>query len=169
MINPNNLMRKAKGSGFYLWLLNRMLWRMVPFNKPHKLVIEKINDRGFTLKLPYVRKNLNHIKGLHACALAALSEYVTGLTLLTLLDFKQYRIIMKGLKMEYQFQGKSDALVQFTLSEQWITDNVVTPLEKNDSTEINCEVYVKDITDKNLCTGNIQWQIKRWDKVKTSV
>lgn len=77
-----SLIEKAKHSKLYLKILNVMLARSIPFNKPHGFTIKEIYDDGFKISLPYKRKNLNHIKGIHACALATLAEYTSGLTLM---------------------------------------------------------------------------------------
>ena len=39
MTDPAVLLNKAKKSRFYLWLLNQVLSRMIPFNLPHMIVI----------------------------------------------------------------------------------------------------------------------------------
>ncbi len=100
-MNPTKYIEKASQSAFYLWLLNMGLQRAVPFNKPHRFRIQKIEKGKVEIKLPFIRKNQNHIKGLHACSMATLAEYSTGLTLLSCLDPKKYRLIMQKIEMEY--------------------------------------------------------------------
>ena len=78
-MNLNALIQKSKNSKFYLWLLNFVLWKTVPFNSPHKFLITAIDAGNVSIKLPYIRKNKNHINGIHACALATVCEYATGL------------------------------------------------------------------------------------------
>ncbi len=169
MKDPSKLFQKARKSAFYLWLLNRIMWRIIPFNKPHRFLIEKVEENGLEMKLPYIRKNMNHIKGLHACALATLAEYVTGLTLLTSLEFRKYRIIMKKIEMEYHYQGKTDAHTRFEVSEQWIEERVSRPVAHDGVVEIDCQVEIFDTGNNKLCTGNVCWQIKDWGKVRTKV
>jgi hypothetical protein len=72
----NVFVQKAKHSKFYLWVLNFVLLRMVPFNNPHKLKIQTIADDGITMFAANTKNNRNHIKGIHACLLATLCEYV---------------------------------------------------------------------------------------------
>ncbi|MCH7513600.1 MAG: DUF4442 domain-containing protein [Bacteroidetes bacterium] len=169
MKDPSILFQKAKKSAFHLWLLNRIMWRIIPFNKPHRFLIEKVEEKGLVMKLPYIRKNLNHIKGLHACALATLTEYVTGLTLLTSLEFRKYRIIMKKIEMEYHYQGKTDAHARFGVSDKWIEERVSNPVAQHGAVEVDCLVDIFDADNNKLCTGNVCWQIKDWEKVKTKV
>src|SRR5690606_830190 len=86
MLNLPSAVQKAKTSSFYRRLLNVALDRMIPFNKPHRFRIVEIADDRITTVIPYRKRNLNHIKGLHACALATLSEFTTGFLLLSQLD-----------------------------------------------------------------------------------
>ena len=114
----NALVQKAQHSKFYLWVLNFMLLRIVPFNNPHKLKITSIAEDGITMFAANTKNNRNHIKGVHACLLATLCEYVTGLSLLVHLSPKEYRIILKNISMTYHFQVKTDVFVKFKISSE---------------------------------------------------
>lgn len=161
-----NLANKAKQNSFYLWLLNRVLYRVVPFNKPHKLKVLKIEDKGISILLPYAKVNLNHIKGIHACALATLCEYSCGLLLLLNLDPKKYRIILKEINMSYNYQGKTDVKVDFTLAEKLIQE-IKLRLSGEEAIFQEFEVNVFDINNNHICTGKTKWQIKSWEKVRS--
>ncbi|MCK5104546.1 MAG: DUF4442 domain-containing protein, partial [Cyclobacteriaceae bacterium] len=69
------IVKKAQGSSIYLKILNIGLNRMVPFNKPHGFKVVEIGDYHLKTMVPYKKSNFNHIKGIHACALATLSEF----------------------------------------------------------------------------------------------
>lgn len=168
-MNLNAIINKATHSKFYLWLLNQGLSRMIPFNKPHGFKITAINQNKIQTKLPYKKRNLNHIKGIHACAMATISEYTTGLMILYKLDVKKYRIIMQKLEMDYHFQGKMDAVAEFSIDDEWVKNEVEIPLQQQDSVVIPCEVKLYDTKQNHLSTGKIYWQIKTWDKVKTKL
>lgn len=167
MIDPNRIIEKAKHSGFYLWLLNIILRRVIPFNKPHNFQIIKVADRFIKIKLPFTKNNLNHINGLHACALATLTEFTSGLVLLSNLPPSKYRIILKRLEMDYHYQGKMDAFAEFELSEDFIKERIQDPLLNAPSIDIACEVKIHDKNKNHLSTGNVTWQIKDWSSVKT--
>lgn len=167
MFKANALIEKAKTSKFYLKMLNFTLNRLIPFNRPHAFRVIEIDESKIKVSLPYKRVNLNHIKGLHACALATVSEFSTGLMLLNGLDTSKYRIILKNLQMAYHYQGKMDAIASYSLSQQWVQENIVVPLQEQDVTDVTCEVKVHDIEGNHLTTGHVQWQIKLWQKVKT--
>jgi acyl-coenzyme A thioesterase PaaI-like protein len=168
-MNIKDIVKKAEHSAFYLWLLNWGLGRMIPFNKPHGFTVVQIRDGYIKIKIPYQRSNFNHIKGLHACGLATISEYSTGLVLVNSLDAKKYRIIMQKFEMNYHFQGKMDAFAEFSASEQWINEQIVRPLETQEAVVVPCEVKIHDKQGNHLSTGQIYWQVKPWAKVRTKV
>ena len=87
---------RAKHSSFFLFLLNLILGYSIPFNKPHRIRVTAVHDNGVSVRLPYRRKNRNHLKGIHACALATAAEYASGLSLLLVFG-TEYRLIMKNL------------------------------------------------------------------------
>lgn len=140
---------------------------MIPFNKPHGFKITEIGDYHIKLLLPYKRRNLNHIKGLHACALATLSEFATGLLLISKLGFNTYRIIMQRLEMDYHYQGKMNATAHFAISESWLNDQIYHPLKTAESINVICEIKIFDAQNNHLTTGKVHWQIKEWKRVKT--
>jgi acyl-coenzyme A thioesterase PaaI-like protein len=167
MLDPNRIVQKAKTSSFYLTLLNWSLNRMIPFNKPHGFRILEIGDHHLRTLIPYRRKNFNHIRGLHACALATISEFTTGFLLVSKLDAKKYRLIMQRLEMDYHYQGKMNATATFTISEDWLQQQIYDPLKTQDAVVIICEVKIHDEQGNHLTTGKVYWQIKDWQKVKT--
>jgi hypothetical protein len=160
---------RAKTSAFHLWVLNAGLGYFVPFNKPHGFEIVAIEDYRVRIRIPYKRKNFNHIKGLHACALATISEYATGLMLLSRLGFDKYRLIMQRLEMDYHYQGKMEAFAEFVISEDWMNAHIYNPLQKDDAIVIICEIRIHDAKGNHLTTGKVYWQIKNWAKVKTKL
>ncbi|HEY8936226.1 MAG TPA: DUF4442 domain-containing protein [Cyclobacteriaceae bacterium] len=169
MFDPNAVLQKAKSSAFYLNVLNWSLNRMIPFNKPHGFKIVEIDDYKLKTLIPYRKRNFNHIRGLHACALATISEFTTGFLLVSKLDSKKYRLIMQRLEMDYHYQGKMDATAEFEISEAWMQNTIYTPLQSSESVVAVCEVRIHDSKGNHLTTGKVYWQIKDWAKVKTKV
>jgi acyl-coenzyme A thioesterase PaaI-like protein len=169
MIDAAKIIEKAKHSSIYLKLLNWSLNRMVPFNKPHGFKVTEIGDFRLKTLIPYKKKNLNHIGGLHACALATISEFTTGFLLVSKLDGKKFRLIMQRLEMEYHYQGKMNATAEFLTSDEWFSKNIYEPLKINDAIVVPCEIRVHDVQGNHLTTGRVFWQIKNWSKVKTKV
>jgi acyl-coenzyme A thioesterase PaaI-like protein len=169
MFDPNKIVAKAQHSGFYRWLLNKSLDRMIPFNRPHGFQVIDIGDYHLKTRLPYRRRNQNHIRGLHACALATVSEFTTGFLLVSRLDSRKYRIIMQRLEMDYHYQGKMDATAVFEISEAWLQEQIYEPLRTQESVVIPCEVKIHDQAGNHLTTGKVFWQIKDWQRVRTKV
>ena len=157
---------KAQHSSFRLWLLNVVLLRTVPFNKPHALKVTHIHEGEITITARNIRPNQNHIKGIHACLLATLCEYVSGLSLLLQLDPKAYRIILKSIQMTYHYQAKQDVDVSFKINKEDFEREIIQPLHTAEAIfkEFPIEIYDKE--RNHICTGLINWQIKSWKNVK---
>lgn len=168
-MNINRIVQKSKHSGFYRKILNSGLNRIVPFNKPHGFKIVEISDHHLKTVVPYRKSNFNHIKGIHACALATLSEFTTGFLLLTRLDPKKYRLIMQSLNMDYHYQAKMDSYGTFFISEEWLEELIYQPLESTEKVTVDCEVKIHDKESNHISTGIVKWQIKSWKEVKTKV
>lgn len=166
-MDTSRIVEKAETSKFYLWLLNQGLNRMIPFNKPHGFKVEEISDCAIRTSLPFKRRNFNHIKGLHACALATLSEFTTGFLMVSRLDPKKYRIILKTLEMDYHYQGKMKAYGTFEITDEWLQEKIYKPLEADEATVVVCEIKIHDADGNHLTTGKVHWQVKSWSKVKT--
>lgn len=160
------VLHKAQTSPFYLWMLNQLLWRLIPFNHSHKVTIHAISDTSVNIKLPYRKSNMNHLKGMHACALATLCEYACGIGLMTKLDPKEYRIILKEIKLDYQAQGKTDVFALFDINAEQLQTEILEPLATFGSIVRTYTVQAFDTNQKLVCTGEITWQLKSWDKVK---
>lgn len=168
-MNIHKITEKAKVSSFYLRLLNIGINRLVPFNRPHAFKILELSDTHIKAIVPYRKPNFNHIKGIHACALATLSEFTTGFLLLSKLDPKKYRLIMERIEMDYHYQAKMDATATFVISKEWLEELVFQPLQSSEKTSIDCEVNIHDHQRNHLSTGIIRWQIKSWQNVRTKV
>jgi hypothetical protein len=163
------LFKKAQTSAFYRWILNNLLDRMIPFNKPHNFQITEVDENHLKVLLPFKKRNLNHIRGIHACALATVSEFTSGLLLISKLDASKYRLIMKRLEMDYHYQGKMDVVASFSVTEEWLMEKIFNPLTEMDSVIIPCEVKIHDIQGNLISAGKVFWQVKDWRKVKTKV
>ncbi len=161
-----SVFNKAKTSGFYLWLFNFILHIKVPFNKPHNIRFTKITDDSLESWIPYKRSNYNHLKGLHACALATIAEYTSGILLISKLDPAKYRLIMQTLEINYLKQGKKDAKVKLSINNTDLQEKILNPLQNNDSINFKQDVEVFDVEGIHLCTATVNWQIKDWQKVR---
>jgi len=169
IFNPLWLIQKAYRSPAYLFVLNIALNRVIPFNRPHGFRVTELSPHRIKTVIPYKKRNFNHIRGLHACGLATLTEFTTGLLLLSNLGFDRYRIIMQRLEMDYHFQGKMDAFAEFAISPEWVEEQIMRPLQTQPAVVVPCEVKISDSKGNHLTTGKVYWQFKDWNSVKTKV
>jgi len=163
------LIEAARKSSWGMKKLNFIMHRMIPFNKPHKIDLIETAAERVRAKIPYTKKNFNHIKGIHACGLATAGEYCAGLLLLSNLPSDKYRIIMKSLKAEYVYQAKMDAIATYELSKQDLNTKIVDRLKTEDFVYHTCEVIIEDVEKNKIATITTEWQVKSWDKVKLKV
>ncbi len=165
----NTILSKAERSPFQLWLLNFGLSRKVPFNAPHAIKIIEVRADSLKIKLPYKKSNLNHIKGIHACALATLCEYACGLALTRNFNSKEVRLIMRSLVIQYEKQAKEDVFCTFYLSEDYLESKIRIPLRESGEVFHVFDVEVRNKADELICTAKVEWQLKPWSNVRTKI
>jgi acyl-coenzyme A thioesterase PaaI-like protein len=163
----NALFTRAQQSRSWLAVLNLALRFLIPFNAPHGIKIKALARDAVTVALPFKRANKNHVGGLHACALATASEFATGVVLLQQLG-DNHRILMKALQMEYFYQGRSAALVEFRVDPAWIEREITSPLKSAESVVVEVTARVTDAAGNHLCTATVTWHVKRWDRVNSA-
>ena len=161
------LLERARKSSFQRRILDFALSRAIPFNAPHGFRILEVYEDGIKILLPYKRKNLNHLKGIHACALATLSEFTAGITLAKLSGTDSYRLIMKDLLMVYHYQAKEDVIAELHFSAEDFKNKITSPLITLDAVFIEIVVELFDVKKNHISTGKVNWQIKKWENVKT--
>lgn len=166
MSSLDRLVIKARRSSFYRALLNLLLKRTIPFNRPHRLSIVELSPEKVAVQIPFVRSNQNHVGGLHACVMATAAEFASGLLMMQHAPVAEFRLIMKSLSMEYHYQGRAAAVAVCEGSTDWIFKNISEPLSTLDAVTVNAQSEVYDIDNNHLCTGTIQWHIKYWKAIK---
>src|SRR3990167_213039 len=110
------LIQKAENSKLYLWLLNRVMSHAVPFNKPHGFKVIDITFHHVTTFAAYRKKNFNHVRGIHACAIATVGELAAGIVLMYHFSPAQYRFIMSTMQIDYHYQAKKNITAMAALS-----------------------------------------------------
>lgn len=163
------LLSKARTSSAWRWRLNFILPWAIPFNQPHGFKVHPLPTGGISVRIPYWRVNRNHIKGIHACAIATASEMCSGLSVMEKLDPKRYRLIMRTLHMEYHYQAKQPAWAKCVPTVEEIEERVVRPLASNSAVDYSSTVEVHDDAGNHLATATVTWQVKEWSKVRTKV
>jgi acyl-coenzyme A thioesterase PaaI-like protein len=166
-MNVPRLLARARRSAISRWWANALLPFIIPFNRPHGFRVVPMKEGGISVEVPYWRINRNHIRGIHACALATAAEMCSGLSVLERLDPKQYRMIMRELRMQYHYQAKQRTIARSAPSEQEIEARVVARLREQDAVEYTNEVQLHDNAGNHIATGTVTWQVKPWNKVRT--
>lgn len=163
------LLASSDRSQFSLWKLNVLLRFIIPFNRPLRIRIVSLTDHSIRVSLPHIRANFNHLRGLHACAMATAAEFASGILLLRRLQASRYRIIMKSMSVEYFYQGLRDAEVELELEQTWFEENVFSALTTGEPALVAVSPKVYDMDGNHLCTATLTWQIKDWRSVQTPV
>ncbi len=163
------LTTRARISPRWLWVLNKVLGWTIPFNRPHGFRILEIGDHRVRTTASYKRSNHNHVRGIHACAIATVAEFSAGFLLLMNLDPKRYRLIMSHLEVTYLYQAKEQIISESFLSSEDLVTDVMSPLQEHDSITIRIESKVRDVSENDIAIAYTTWQIKGWDRVHTRV
>jgi acyl-coenzyme A thioesterase PaaI-like protein len=157
--------RRAEHSPVHRRALSRLLSWVIPFNRPHGLVIETLDPTRVEVSLPFTRTNQNHVGGLHACALATCAEFSCGILLLRHFPSEQFRLLMRKMEVEYHRQGRSTARARCTISTETL-EGITRALDAKSYTMVDLVVEVFDRSDEKLCTATVSWQLRRWDTVR---
>lgn len=163
------LTTRARTSKGWLWALNTIIGRVIPFNRPHGFVIDAIDSDFVRTKSRYKKSNFNHIRGIHACAIATIAEFSAGFLLLTKLDPAQYRLIMSNMEIEYVYQAKDDIYSESRCSSERLDTEVVEPLQHQELVTVLMESKVVDAGGNDIAKAYTTWQIKKWNVVQTKV
>lgn len=162
------LIQKAQTYKIYLWLLNRMMNHTVRFNKPHGFQVIKITDDSVQTFAPYHKKNFNHVRGIHACAIATVGELAAGLLLMHHFSPKEFRVIMSTIHIDYHYQAKKNIVATAALSSDE-KENVMQQLKKENKAMQAITSEIKDDDKTLVATVKTTWQIKNWADVRTRV
>lgn len=169
-LNQHALVEKilSNPSSMELMIIDKVLKFMIPFNAPHGFRLLTLNDEEVKIRLPYKNKNLNHLKGIHACALATVGEFCAGMSLIRSFPMSKYRPILSKLNVEYLYQGKTDVIGTIKI----VPDKILAvkdEIETAGKSLIELETIVTDKQQNVVAKVFTTWQIKSWDKVKTKL
>jgi len=161
------LLKKARTSPLWLRGLNLLLGRLIPFNRPHGVRILDLSEDQVQTTAPFRRSNLNHLRGVHACCIATVAEFSSGLLFLSRLNPNRYRLIMAGLAIEYHYQARGAIIATTRLGDEELKEQVLKPLADTDKVLTTLTTEIRDRQGNLVATARITWQIKSWDQVRT--
>lgn len=169
-ISQNALMERILNnpSTIELMVLDKVLKFMIPFNAPHGFKLLALNDEEVKIRLPFKNKNLNHVKGIHACAIATVGEFCAGMSLIKSFPIAKYRPILAKLSVDYLYQGKTDLIGTIKIVPDKIL-SIKDEIENTGKSLVELETIVADKNQNVVAKVHTTWQIKSWDKVKTKL
>ena len=164
----NNLLAKSENSAWAMFKLNFLLRRIIPFNAVHGIKLHSSTANQVCCVIPYKKANFNHLRGIHACALATVAEYSAGLILLKKINLKKYRLIMSTLKVDYHYQAKAACNATTKLSVDAL-QQLEHGLNLSGQTNIILISEIYDTEKNHIATVTTNWQLKAWKLVRTKL
>lgn len=168
MRHLSSLIQKSETSKKHLWLLNRVMNHSVKFNRPHGFQVVKISPNQVQTFAPYHKKNFNHVRGIHACAIATVGELAAGIMLMYHFSPLNYRIIMSHIQIDYHYQAKKNIIATAVFSDA-DKQTVLTALTHDNKTNHTVTTEIRDDDHELVATVQTTWQIKPWKDVKTKM
>ncbi|MBD66150.1 MAG: hypothetical protein CME62_13140 [Halobacteriovoraceae bacterium] len=159
----DTLLDKSENS-LSLRALEQVLNFGIPFNTPHKFKFNEMSEQKTRLELPFIRKNKNHLGGIHACAIATLGEYTAGLSLIKFMGISRYRLIMSHLEVDYYKQARGKVWGEIQI-ESSLFQNSHAELNEKDRVEIELATHILNEENEIIALVKTKWQLKNWQKV----
>ncbi len=97
-------------------LFTKTIWRFVPYTATVGAEVIELDERRSLLRLRDRRRVRNHLKCVHAIALANFAEATTGLAMVTGMPVG-YRGIVTGLEMKYLLKARGTLLAKCSAPE----------------------------------------------------
>lgn len=157
------VLRRADGSAWQRFLLGLLLRLVVPFNRSLRPRVRAVSARKVEIEVPYRKAALNHVGGMHACALATAAEITTGVLLLVHLDPAEFRILMTSMEIVYHVQARSAVRASANIDEESGLSAVVEEALSQGTAHCTLTSQVYDNENRLVCEGIFDWHIKRWN------
>ncbi|HBS19400.1 MAG TPA: hypothetical protein DEA66_01025 [Flavobacteriales bacterium] len=138
---------------------SRLMQEVIPFNRPHRLKVQSLSDDACEVTLPWRRRNLNHVGTMHACAMATVAEYASGLCVLSAMGVGKVRLVMAELKMQYGRRAETACVARATMSAEVLAD-VQAKLEQAGRGTFDLHSVVRDAHGEVVAEAHITWHVK---------
>lgn len=145
--------------------LDKILTFKIAFNRPHGIQVKELSPTECTTMLPMKSLNTNHLKGIHACALALVGEYSSGLIILRNTGLKDYRIILKEMHVKYEKQAKGQVTGRAALTSEHIAQ-LKEELPQSGEVSLKLETEIFNHNNERVAVAQTHWHLKNWNKVK---
>ena len=146
-------------------VLNRILPLLIPFNFGHKITIHSVNNQQVEARLPLIARNKNHISTIHACAIATLGEFTAGILLLQHFPISNYRMILKQLNTDYNYQAKTNLSSITTIPDDLF--KLKQQIDSEGAIFISLKTEIFDTSKNLVATTHSTWQFKKWEDTHT--
>jgi acyl-coenzyme A thioesterase PaaI-like protein len=147
-----------------LTVIEKMFNNGIPFNLPHKFKFMELTDKRVQVKLPFIKKNKNHLGGIHACATATLGEYAAGLSLIKSFGSSSHRLIMEEIHVNYIKQAKEDLIGEVIIDPNEVI-RITNELITDSSSKMDIVTNVMNKNQEIIAVVQTKWQLKSWKKV----
>ncbi len=130
------------------WLFSRLAGWMIPYTGSMRPVVMHIEPGYAVVHLPDRRRVRNHLRSIHAIALANLAEFTTGLATLTGAP-SDSRAILIELQINYHKKARG------TLRSECRS----TPPTTSDEQELPVQASIYDESGECVATGTATWLV----------
>jgi acyl-coenzyme A thioesterase PaaI-like protein len=137
----------------------------IPFNKPHGISFISLSEYESEMVMKKKRSNLNHLGGIHACAIATVGEFTAGILLCKNFEMTSFRVIMKTIHIEYTSQARKSIRAHARIDAVLI-DDLKKRIVLDGQAEVDLKTYVEDIDGKKIAVVTTEWQLKDWKKIR---
>jgi acyl-coenzyme A thioesterase PaaI-like protein len=154
-------------SGNFIWL-NVVFKRVLPFNAPHGIKISGLNEDQVQVALPSRRANQNHLKGMHACAMATACEFCSGIAVLIRFDMTDYRLIMNRLEVEYlRRPAPGDCMAVADIPDDLAARvNAEIDTSQDGASRFVLPSRLLDSNGEVVAEAQVHWHVKPWSRVR---
>ena len=138
-------------TGLRSWVITRMFGKFVPFLGTAGLVFEEVSRERMVVSVKNRKKVQNHIKGLHAAAMALLAETATGFVVgMNVPDDKL--MLLKSMKVSYYKRAQGDMRAVATLAPEQ-----VQRMFTEDKGDVLVDVVVTDESGESPIVCEMVW------------
>lgn len=130
------------------WLFSKLVGLMIPYTGSMRPIVMQIEPGYAQVHLPDRRRVRNHLRSIHAIALANLAEFTTGLATLTGAPADS-RAILVRLDISYHKKARG------TLRSECRS----TPPTSSEEQELPVEAFIYDESGDCVATGTATWLI----------
>jgi acyl-coenzyme A thioesterase PaaI-like protein len=133
------------------WIFSKFISRLIPYTGTISPFVREVGPGFAEVSIKDCRRNRNHLRSIHAVAIANLGEFTTGLALHFALD-AHGRAILTRLETEYHKKARGEIVASARLAQLPINQglNIVTAV-------------VSDKSNSTVATVKAFWLVDRKD------